>query len=82
MTSRCCHDDFLDIEPKPFTEGEHLVETSGKMLILDVLLNYCQAKGHKVLLFSQMTKLLDIVQDILDLRSKIALVLKFYYAIF
>eukprot|EP01018_Ginkgo_biloba_P001772 Gb_15026 [translate_table: standard] len=59
---------FNGVEPEPFEEGEHLVQASGKLLILDVLLQKLHAEGHRVLLFAQMTRTLDILQDYLELR--------------
>ncbi|VDK81836.1 unnamed protein product [Onchocerca ochengi] len=56
---------FDGIEPEPFKEGDHLFEISGKFFLLDRLLTFLAAKGHRVLIFSQMTCLLDIVQDYL-----------------
>jgi hypothetical protein len=47
----------------PFTTDEHLVESSGKMLILDKLLKSMKAKGSRVLIFSQMSRVLDILED-------------------
>uniref|UniRef100_A0A0V0IUF3 Putative chromodomain-helicase-DNA-binding protein 1-like n=1 Tax=Solanum chacoense TaxID=4108 RepID=A0A0V0IUF3_SOLCH len=60
---------FAGIEPEPYEEGEHLVQASGKLLILDHLLQKLRACGHRVLLFSQMTQTLDILQDYLELRK-------------
>lgn len=40
-----------------------LVNQSGKMLLLNRLLDALFAKGHKVLLFSQFTTMLDVVED-------------------
>ena len=39
------------------------------MLVLDKLLARCKAKGSKVLLFSQMTRLLDILEDYCQWRQ-------------
>lgn len=41
----------------------HLVKNSGKMMILDKLLTKVQAQGSRVLIFSQMTRMLDILED-------------------
>ena len=57
------------VEPEPFQLGEHLVEASGKLIVIDQLLDYLQQLGHKVLIFSQMTRFLDILQDYLSYRS-------------
>ncbi|KAL0397716.1 UNVERIFIED_CONTAM: putative helicase CHR10 [Sesamum calycinum] len=60
---------FPGIEPEPYQEGEHLVQASGKLLILDQLLQKLHDCGHRVLLFAQMTHTLDILQDFLELRK-------------
>jgi SNF2 family DNA or RNA helicase len=49
--------------------GEHIVENSGKLALLDKLLAKLHKEGHKVLLFSQMTRMLDIVQDYMHYRG-------------
>ncbi|XP_057808391.1 probable helicase CHR10 isoform X3 [Salvia miltiorrhiza] len=60
---------FPGIEPEPYQEGEHLVQVSGKLLILDQLLMKLHDSGHRVLLFAQMTHTLDIIQDFLEMRK-------------
>ncbi|XP_073144981.1 probable helicase CHR10 isoform X1 [Henckelia pumila] len=60
---------FPGIEPEPYQEGEHLVQASGKLLILDQLLQKLHNSQHRVLLFAQMTHTLDILQDFLELRK-------------
>lgn len=60
---------FDGVEPEPFILGEHLVEASGKLILIDKLLGYLKSTGHKVLLFSQMTHMLDILQDYLGYRG-------------
>lgn len=45
---------FSGVEPEPFKEGEHLVESSGKLMILDALLKFLHSNGHKVF-FSTLT---------------------------
>lgn len=42
--------------------AEELVDTSGKMMVLERLLDELFARGHKVLLFSQFTTMLDIIE--------------------
>jgi len=44
---------------------ENVVEKSGKMKVLDQLLMNLLERGHKVLIFSQMTRMLDILGDYL-----------------
>ncbi|XP_027059374.1 chromodomain-helicase-DNA-binding protein 1-like isoform X2 [Pocillopora damicornis] len=60
---------FDGVEPEPFELGEHLVDASGKLRIIDQLLIFLKARGHKVLMFSQMTRMLDIIQDYLGYRG-------------
>ncbi|XP_060086323.1 chromodomain-helicase-DNA-binding protein 1-like [Ylistrum balloti] len=60
---------FDGVEPEPFALGEHLVEASGKLVLIDKLLCHLKQCGHKVLLFSQMTHMLDILQDYLGYRD-------------
>lgn len=48
--------------------GEHLVENCGKMVLLDKLLKRLKERGHRVLLFTQMTRILDIMEDYLVMR--------------
>uniref|UniRef100_A0A1B0BDV9 Chromatin-remodeling complex ATPase chain Iswi n=1 Tax=Glossina palpalis gambiensis TaxID=67801 RepID=A0A1B0BDV9_9MUSC len=55
---------FDGAEPgPPYTTDTHLVNNSGKMVILDKLLPKLQAQGSRVLIFSQMTRMLDILED-------------------
>ncbi|KAJ3123972.1 hypothetical protein HK098_001458 [Nowakowskiella sp. JEL0407] len=44
-------------------ERKNILTSSGKMMVLDRLLSELLKRGHKVLVFSQMTKMLDIVAD-------------------
>uniref|UniRef100_A0ACD5WPM2 Uncharacterized protein n=1 Tax=Avena sativa TaxID=4498 RepID=A0ACD5WPM2_AVESA len=60
---------FSGIEPEPYEEGEHLVQASGKLLVLDLVLKKLHRLGHRVVLFAQMTQTLDILQDFLELRN-------------
>lgn len=48
--------------------GEHLVENCGKMVLLDKLLKRLKERGSRVLLFTQMTRILDIMEDYLVMR--------------
>lgn len=57
------------MEPEPFELGEHLVEASAKLMLIDRLLKWLNALGHKVLIFSQMTRMLDVLQDYLGYRG-------------
>ncbi|KAK2716072.1 hypothetical protein QYM36_010596, partial [Artemia franciscana] len=63
---KCCNHPYLfdGIEPgPPYTTDQHLVDNCGKMLIMDKLLPKLQAQGSRVLIFTQMTRLLDILED-------------------
>nr|XP_043622310.1 probable helicase CHR10 [Erigeron canadensis] len=60
---------FAGIEPEPYEEGEHLVQASGKLMVLDQLLQKLRNSGHRVLLFAQMTHTLDVLQDYMELRK-------------
>ncbi|XP_007485385.1 chromodomain-helicase-DNA-binding protein 1-like isoform X2 [Monodelphis domestica] len=60
---------FDGVEPEPFEIGDHLIEASGKLHLLDKLLSFLYTRHHRVLLFSQMTHMLDILQDYMDYRG-------------
>ncbi|KAI1662520.1 SWI/SNF family of DNA-dependent ATPase [Daldinia decipiens] len=63
---KCCNHPYLfeGAEPgPPYTTDEHLVYNSGKMALLDRLLRRLQKQGSRVLIFSQMSRLLDILED-------------------
>ncbi|PAV22924.1 SNF2 family DNA-dependent ATPase [Pyrrhoderma noxium] len=61
----CCHPYLFDgAEPgPPYTTDEHLIFNAGKMVILDKLLKSMKEKGSRVLIFSQMSRVLDILED-------------------
>lgn len=70
---KVCNHPYLFAEPVR-EEGdeettEELVEHCGKLKLLDKMLRKLKADGHKVLLFSQMTRLLDILEDYMTLRD-------------
>ena len=46
-----------------------MVQSSGKMVLIDKLLTKLKLGGHKVLIFSQMTKCLDLIQEYLRSKS-------------
>uniref|UniRef100_F7FAD4 SWI/SNF related, matrix associated, actin dependent regulator of chromatin, subfamily a, member 1 n=1 Tax=Monodelphis domestica TaxID=13616 RepID=F7FAD4_MONDO len=63
---KCCNHPYLfdGAEPgPPYTTDTHLVNNSGKMVALDKLLSKLKEQGSRVLIFSQMTRLLDILED-------------------
>jgi len=49
--------------------GEHLIDNCGKLQLLDKLLAKLKTGGHRVLIFSQMTRLLDILEDYCWIRK-------------
>lgn len=53
----------------PYTDGPHLWLNSGKMLLLHKLLIKLKEKGSRVLIFSQMTRVLDIMEDYMRLTK-------------
>jgi SNF2 family DNA or RNA helicase len=60
---KCCNHPYLfdGMEPgPPFTTDQHLIDNCGKMVILDKLLTFMKNSGSRVLLFSQMSRVLDI----------------------
>ncbi|XP_063048212.1 lymphoid-specific helicase [Engraulis encrasicolus] len=73
LLKRCCNHPYLIEYPLTpdgeFKVDEQLVETSGKFLILDRMLPELKKRGHKVLIFSQMTSILDILMDYCYLRG-------------
>ncbi|KAF4046688.1 Helicase conserved C-terminal domain [Phytophthora infestans] len=70
---KCCLHPYLFDEP--LTAGgdvvtdERMIETSGKLSILDRMLRQLKRKGHKVLIFSQMTRMMDILEDYFRMRE-------------
>ena len=45
--------------------GDHLYLNCGKMVLLHKLLKKMKERGHRVLIFSQMTRMIDILEDYL-----------------
>ncbi|AMD21313.1 HER034Cp [Eremothecium sinecaudum] len=63
---KCCNHPYLfdGAEPgPPYTTDEHLVYNSAKVKVLDKLLKKLKEDGSRVLIFSQMSRLLDILED-------------------
>ena len=62
----CSHPFLFDWPVDPATMmpilGEELVNASGKMMVLDRLLRELFRRKHKVLLFSQFTTMLNIIE--------------------
>jgi SWI/SNF-related matrix-associated actin-dependent regulator of chromatin subfamily A member 5 len=69
---KCCNHPYLfeGAEPgPPYTTDEHLVTNAAKMVMLDRLLKKMKAKGSRVLIFSQMSRVLDIMEDYSVMRG-------------
>uniref|UniRef100_A0AAR5QCZ6 Chromodomain-helicase-DNA-binding protein Mi-2 homolog n=1 Tax=Dendroctonus ponderosae TaxID=77166 RepID=A0AAR5QCZ6_DENPD len=45
---------------------QHLTKSAGKLVLLSKMLKKLKDQGHRVLIFSQMTKMLDILEDFLE----------------
>ncbi|KAN0080592.1 SNF2 family N-terminal domain containing protein [Elaphomyces granulatus] len=63
---KCCNHPYLfeGAEPgPPYTTDEHLVNNAGKMVILDKILDRMKKQDSRVLIFSQMSRVLDILED-------------------
>jgi len=67
----CCHPFlFPGTEDDPDeTPLEELSAASGKLLVLEKLLDQLRAAGHRVCLFSQFTAVLNILEDFVRLRD-------------
>ena len=76
---KCCNHPFLfpnaeaamdtALGARGGAAAESIVTASGKMQIRDRMLKRLKAKGHRVVIFSQFTRMLDIVDDYLSLRG-------------
>ncbi|XP_041444883.1 chromodomain-helicase-DNA-binding protein 3-like isoform X2 [Xenopus laevis] len=74
---KCCNHPYLfpaaslesPILPSGAYEGGSLVKASGKLLLLQKMLRKLNEQGHRVLIFSQMTKMLDLLEDFLDFEG-------------
>lgn len=52
--------------PSGVYKGDALVKASGKFVLLQKMLRKLYDGGHRVLLFSQMTHMLDILEDLCE----------------
>ena len=69
---KCCNHPYLfdGAEPgPPYTTDEHLVDNAAKMVTLDKLLKRMQDQNSRVLIFSQMSRVLDILEDYSVMRG-------------
>ena len=65
---KCCNHPYLfpNVEDRSLNPmGEHLYQNCGKMVLLHKLLAKMKERGHRVLIFSQMTRMIDILEDYL-----------------
>ncbi|KAM7377244.1 hypothetical protein PAMA_013841 [Pampus argenteus] len=71
---KCCNHPYLfpvasmeaQKTPSGAYEGSALTRASGKLMLLQKMLRKLKEQGHRVLVFSQMTKMLDLLEDFLD----------------
>lgn len=69
---KCCGHPYLfeGVEDRTLDPlGEHLVENCGKLSMVDKLLKRLKELGSRVLIFTQMTKVLDILEDYMVMRG-------------
>ncbi|KAA8593560.1 hypothetical protein FQN60_009676 [Etheostoma spectabile] len=55
--------------PNGSYDGNLLVKSSGKLTLLQKMLKKLKDEGHRVLIFSQMTKMLDLLEDFLEFEG-------------
>ena len=53
----------LSLSGPPYTTDTHIIYNSGKMSVLEKLLPKLREEGSRVLIFCQMTRMLDIIED-------------------
>ncbi|EHH62560.1 hypothetical protein EGM_20938, partial [Macaca fascicularis] len=71
---KCCNHPYLfpvaameaPKMPNGMYDGSALIRASGKLLLLQKMLKNLKEGGHRVLIFSQMTKMLDLLEDFLE----------------
>ncbi|XP_036203727.1 chromodomain-helicase-DNA-binding protein 5 isoform X3 [Myotis myotis] len=71
---KCCNHPYLfpvaaveaPVLPNGSYDGSSLVKSSGKLMLLQKMLRKLRDEGHRVLIFSQMTKMLDLLEDFLE----------------
>ncbi|CAL8472046.1 g11588 [Coccomyxa elongata] len=74
---KCCNHPFLFESAEADFRGsnddsnavDRLVVSAGKMVLLDKLMRRLKETGHRVLIFSQMVRMLDIISDYMRLRG-------------
>ncbi|XP_072281166.1 chromodomain-helicase-DNA-binding protein 4 isoform X2 [Pyxicephalus adspersus] len=71
---KCCNHPYLfpvaameaPKMPNGMYDGSALIKGAGKLLLLQKMLRNLKDNGHRVLIFSQMTKMLDLLEDFLE----------------
>ena len=69
---KCCGHPYLfeGVEDRTLDPlGEHLVQNCGKLFMVDKLLKKLKERGSRVLIFTQMTRILDILEDYMVMRG-------------
>ena len=70
---KCCNHPYLFDEPLDkdgnVVTDERIVSSAGKMAVLDRMLSELKRRGHRVIIFTQMTRILDILEDYLLMRG-------------
>ncbi|GAY42579.1 hypothetical protein CUMW_067990 [Citrus unshiu] len=66
---KCCNHPYLFVGEYNMWRKEEIIRASGKFELLDRLLPKLRKSGHRVLLFSQMTRLMDILEIYLKLND-------------
>ncbi|KAF6172170.1 hypothetical protein GIB67_024792 [Kingdonia uniflora] len=66
---KCCNHPYLFMGDYNIWRKEEIIRSSGKFELLDRLLPKLHKAGHRVLLFSQMTRLMDILEVYLQLHD-------------
>lgn len=71
---KCCNHPYLfpvaaeeaPLGPHGNYDTQALIKASGKLVLMSKMLKQLKEQGHRVLIFSQMTKMLDILEDFLE----------------
>ncbi|XP_040060254.2 chromodomain-helicase-DNA-binding protein 5 isoform X3 [Gasterosteus aculeatus] len=74
---KCCNHPYLfpvaaveaPVQANGSYDGNQLVKSSGKLTLLQKMLKKLKDEGHRVLIFSQMTKMLDLLEDFLEFEG-------------
>uniref|UniRef100_A0A8C4ZGW5 DNA helicase n=1 Tax=Gadus morhua TaxID=8049 RepID=A0A8C4ZGW5_GADMO len=71
---KCCNHPYLfpvasmeaPVTASGSYDGNQLVKSSGKLTLMQKMMRKLKDQGHRVLIFSQMTKMLDLLEDFLE----------------